>query len=308
LIIGYSTSDHLGAQGTFNPKGEGQGEGQERRVKGQPEKRGVSTEDGDLFSGSRLESRTEAHLEARVEARGEGRGEGQGEGREGRGEGQPEKRGVRVEDGDLFLGMGLTQERRGEGQPETRGVRVEDGDLFLGMGLTQERRGEGQPETRGVRAGSGDLFSGMAVTRVHPRRDHRPRVNPTGGGEVNPRDHHPRANPTGGGDLFSGMAVTQTVAIGNWRVVGSTWHEQARDSLGLSGPNLEPGMMRVNVTNGRRNGLNIDRKVGPCPGSRRRWVLGSVHALSLAVHAANPYRPRFQVRSRPSYRDGQAHI
>jgi len=280
LIIGYSTSDHLGAQGTFNPKGEGQGEGQERRVKGQPEKRGVSTEDGDLFSGSRLESRTEAHLEARVEARGEGRGEGQGEGREGRGEGQPEK----------------------------RGVRVEDGDLFLGMGLTQERRGEGQPETRGVRAGSGDLFSGMAVTRVHPRRDHRPRVNPTGGGEVNPRDHHPRANPTGGGDLFSGMAVTQTVAIGNWRVVGSTWHEQARDSLGLSGPNLEPGMMRVNVTNGRRNGLNIDRKVGPCPGSRRRWVLGSVHALSLAVHAANPYRPRFQVRSRPSYRDGQAHI
>ena len=280
MIIGYSTSDHLGAQGTFNPKGEGQGEGQERRVKGQPEKRGVSTEDGDLFSGSRLESRTEAHLEARVEARGEGRGEGQGEGREGRGEGQPEK----------------------------RGVRVEDGDLFLGMGLTQERRGEGQPETRGVRAGSGDLFSGMAVTRVHPRRDHRPRVNPTGGGEVNPRDHHPRANPTGGGDLFSGMAVTQTVAIGNWRVVGSTWHEQARDSLGLSGPNLEPGMMRVNVTNGRRNGLNIDRKVGPCPGSRRRWVLGSVHALSLAVHAANPYRPRFQVRSRPSYRDGQAHI
>jgi len=42
--------------------------------------------------------------------------------------------------------------------------------------------------------------------------------------------------------------------------------------LGRSGPNLEPGTMRVYVTNGPRNGLNIGRKVGPCPGSRRRWV------------------------------------
>ena len=63
------------------------------------------------------------------------------------------------------------------------------------------------------------------------------------------------------------------------------------------GPNLEPGTMRVHVTNGRRNGLNIGRKVGPFVGSRRRWVLGSVHAFSQAVHAANTYGPRFQVRA-----------
>jgi len=50
--------------------------------------------------------------------------------------------------------------------------------------------------------------------------------------------------------------------------------------IGRSGPNLEPGTMRVHVTNGPRNGLNIGRRVGPCPGSRRRWVLGSVHAFS----------------------------
>jgi len=30
-------------------------------------------------------------------------------------------------------------------------------------------------------------------------------------------------------------------------------------------------------------------------------VLGSVHAVSQAVHATNTYRPRFQVRTRPSY-------
>ena len=48
--------------------------------------------------------------------------------------------------------------------------------------------------------------------------------------------------------------------------------------VGRSGPNLEPGTMRVYVTNGPPNGLNIDRMVGPCPGSRRWWVLGSVCA------------------------------
>jgi len=46
-----------------------------------------------------------------------------------------------------------------------------------------------------------------------------------------------------------------------------------------SGPNLEPGTMRVYVTNGPRNGLNIGWKVGRCPGSRRRWVQGGVHAF-----------------------------
>jgi len=72
----------------------------------------------------------------------------------------------------------------------------------------------------------------------------------------------------------------------------------------MSGPNLEPWTLRVNVTNGLRNSQNIGRRVGPCPGNRRRWVSGSVHAFSQAAHAANTYRPRFQVRTRPSY--GQA--
>jgi len=58
--------------------------------------------------------------------------------------------------------------------------------------------------------------------------------------------------------------------------------------------------MRVYVTNGPRNGLNIGRKVGPCPGNRRRWVLGSVYASSEAVCAANTHSPRFQVRAQPS--------
>ena len=71
--------------------------------------------------------------------------------------------------------------------------------------------------------------------------------------------------------------------------------------LGRSGPNLEPGTMRDYVKNGPRNGLDSAGRVGPCPGSRRRWVLGSVHALSQAAHAANAYRTRFHVRARPSY-------
>jgi len=73
----------------------------------------------------------------------------------------------------------------------------------------------------------------------------------------------------------------------------------ARSPLGRSGPNLEPGTMHVYVTNGPRNALNIGEKVGPCPGSRIRWVLGSVHAFSQAAHAAHTHRPRFQVRTRP---------
>ena len=56
--------------------------------------------------------------------------------------------------------------------------------------------------------------------------------------------------------------------------------------LGRSSPNLEPGTMRVYVTNGPRNGLNIGRKVGPCPVIRRQWVLDSAHTFSQAVHAA----------------------
>ena len=73
-----------------------------------------------------------------------------------------------------------------------------------------------------------------------------------------------------------------------------------RPRVARSVPNLEPGKMCVYVTNGTQNGLNIGRKVGPCPGSRRRWVLGSVCACFQVLHAANTYRPRFQVRTRPS--------
>jgi len=72
-------------------------------------------------------------------------------------------------------------------------------------------------------------------------------------------------------------------------------------SLGRSGLNLEPGTMRVYVTNGPRNGLNIGGKVGSCSKSRRGWVLSSEHAFSQAVYAANTYCPRFQVRTRPPY-------
>jgi len=73
-----------------------------------------------------------------------------------------------------------------------------------------------------------------------------------------------------------------------------------RDSLGRSCPNLEPGTTRVYENNGPRNGLDSGRKVGPCPGSRRRWALGSARAFSQAIHAENTYRPRFQVRTQPS--------
>jgi len=74
---------------------------------------------------------------------------------------------------------------------------------------------------------------------------------------------------------------------------------QTKRRSGKSGPNLEPGTMRVYVTNGPRNGLNIDMRVSPRPGSRRRWVLASGNAFSQAAHAANTYWPRFQVRPRP---------
>jgi len=77
-------------------------------------------------------------------------------------------------------------------------------------------------------------------------------------------------------------------------------HKDTRETE-RSGPNLEPGTMRVYVANSSRNGLNIGRKVGPCPGTRRRWVLGSVQASSQAIHAAITDRPRFEVKARPSY-------
>jgi len=71
---------------------------------------------------------------------------------------------------------------------------------------------------------------------------------------------------------------------GRPQVVYSTPSES---TVGRSGPNLEPGTMRVYITNGPRTGLNIGRKVSPCTGSRRWWVLGSVHAFSQDVHAGN---------------------
>jgi len=74
--------------------------------------------------------------------------------------------------------------------------------------------------------------------------------------------------------------------------------------VGRSGPNLEIGTMRVYVTNGPRSGLNIGRKVDPCPGSRRRWVLGSVHALCFL----KPLMP--QTDTVPAFRFGPdlAHV
>jgi len=95
-----------------------------------------------------------------------------------------------------------------------------------------------------------------------------------------------RSHSASGGQLHAGGEASDPSTCSN--------------RVGRSGPNLEPGTMRVYVTNGPRNGLKIGRKVGPSPGSQRRWVLGSVHAFSQAVHAANTYRPRFQVKTRPS--------
>jgi len=59
--------------------------------------------------------------------------------------------------------------------------------------------------------------------------------------------------------------------------------EKYSEPVGRSGPNLEPGTMRVYVTNGRRNGLNICKKVGPCPGSRRGLELGLTRPSYLAL-------------------------
>jgi len=73
-------------------------------------------------------------------------------------------------------------------------------------------------------------------------------------------------------------------------------HPSTRIGLERSGPNLEPRTMRVYVTNGRRNGLSIGRKVGLCPGSWRRWVLGSVHAC------LKPFMP--QTHTVPGFRLG----
>ena len=40
---------------------------------------------------------------------------------------------------------------------------------------------------------------------------------------------------------------------------------------GLLSPNLQPGTMRVYITNGGpQNGSNIGMKFGPCPGSQGR--------------------------------------
>ena len=67
------------------------------------------------------------------------------------------------------------------------------------------------------------------------------------------------------------------------------------------GPNLEPGTMRVYLMHGTRNGLNIGRKVGPCPIARRLWGLGNAQAVDQLVNCVCTQRPRFQVRVHPSY-------
>ena len=59
---------------------------------------------------------------------------------------------------------------------------------------------------------------------------------------------------------------------------GASYEAAQTPYLRRPGPKLEPGTVVVYVINASRNGLNIGRKVGPCPGSRRWWVLGSAHA------------------------------
>jgi len=61
--------------------------------------------------------------------------------------------------------------------------------------------------------------------------------------------------------------------------------------VGRSDPNLEHGTMRVCVTNGPRNGLNIGRRVGLRPGSRRRWVFGLVCMPFLSSRASRKHVP-----------------
>jgi len=45
--------------------------------------------------------------------------------------------------------------------------------------------------------------------------------------------------------------------------VGDPPAKDQKEQLGSSGPNLEPGTMRVYVTNGPRDRLNIGRRVNP---------------------------------------------
>jgi len=81
--------------------------------------------------------------------------------------------------------------------------------------------------------------------------------------------------------------------------------------LGGSRPNLEFVTMRVYVTNAPRSGLNNGGKVGPCSGSRRRWVLDSGHAVSQVAHAANTKLPRFPVRiglTREAYKERDTYM
>ena len=47
---------------------------------------------------------------------------------------------------------------------------------------------------------------------------------------------------------------------------------QGLPQLRRSGPNLEPRTVRVTSLTVREHDFNIGRKVGPCPGTRGRWV------------------------------------
>jgi len=90
------------------------------------------------------------------------------------------------------------------------------------------------------------------------------------------RNEKKRVNP-----LFFGLTLAHiSMLLIPQGGLGRVNPSKKDSGLARWGLNLEPETMRVDVTNGRRNGLNIGRKVGPCPGSRRRWVLGSVHAVA----------------------------
>jgi hypothetical protein len=71
--------------------------------------------------------------------------------------------------------------------------------------------------------------------------------------------------------------------------------------LGRSGPNLEPGTVRVYVINGLIHGLNTTEHP-PSPGYRAGPDLPTnVQAVSRAVSYVNTHRPRSQVRVNPTF-------
>jgi len=71
--------------------------------------------------------------------------------------------------------------------------------------------------------------------------------------------------------------------------------------VGWPGPNLKPGTVCVCGMSSLRNGMNTSQHP-PSPASRAgNDPPANVQAVSRAVPYVNTHRPRFQVRTRPSY-------